>query len=160
MSWLRRGHWRPIRIALVLTVLALTALAHPFTVRAVGIDLWKVGQAEQDFRIAQQDETRLNAERLDALEMAELNGAMFNDLIAGRADLSVVARQWWEMSQNRSGIPQYLDRHCAGPSMEAKMAHNLVVRVNEVCPEKARAAVDQRLRQQYEAAYGCSPPGE
>lgn len=153
----RRTALRPVKIILLLIVVAVTALAHPLTVRTVGVDLWKVGDAERDLRQAQLDESRLDRECEYAREEAEVSGVLLDDLIAGRAELSAVARQRWEMSRDRSGIRQFLEENRRGPTLEAKMAHNLVVQIGEVCPQEARAAVDQRLRQQYQAAYGLAP---
>lgn len=156
-SRVRVGH---LKFTVLFVAVALTALAHPLAVRTVGFDVWHVRQAEQDFQEAKRVEDQLNDACLDAQEQAQLSRIMVDDLIAGRAELSVVARQRWEMSQSRTGIRQYLEEHRTGPSLEAKMAHNLVERINEVCPDDVRPVVDERLRKQYELAYGLPLPGK
>ncbi len=157
---------RTIRVFVLAIPLALayvggTAMADPLVVEAMGLDVWRIGQLEHELRQTQSREAKLDRDLQVVFDRAIVHNLMLEDLLDGRATLVETARRKWELNRHRPELCDFLVRDCAGPSMEARMAHDLYLKAKSKCDEgrPGREIILARLRAEYLAAYGEPCPG-
>jgi hypothetical protein len=149
-----------LSVSIAITYVAGTALADPLFVEAMGLEVWQIGRLERDLKLAQVRDTRLERELQTVLDRAVVHNLMLDDLAAGRVTLAETARRKWEMNRHRLEIRDHLARNCAGPTMEARMAHDLCLKVigNLEFERRDPRLIARRLTAEYETAYGVPYP--
>lgn len=154
---------RKIRVAALAVPVAMifvagTALADPVLVEAMGLDVWHIGQLENDLRTAERADRRLERELQAVLDRTGVHNLILDDVVAGRLSLSDAARQKCELNRGRSVLFDHLKRYRFGPTVEAKMAHDLLVMACERNPGERPAEMKRRLATEYRVAYGVAAP--
>ncbi len=153
---------RVISVAVPIAVMVMLGwvAADPVLAEAAGIDVWNVGRLEDELRdanIAGDELTKINTANQSQYQM---NQAILYDVINGKRKLAIAADQLWKMNQQSSGYLHVIPAIRKGPTIVAKVAHNLICNASqELCqnPLQQRQVV-ARLRAEYEAAFGVAAP--
>ncbi len=148
-----------LSVSIALTVVTGTALADPLVIEAMGLDVWHVGQLERELRNANVRDTKLDHELQVVMDRATIHKLMLEDLVSRRLTLQEAAQQKWEMNRNRDVLVNHLKRNRFGPTMEAKMAHDLIVMASEFKLSNKNPIPLAELCEQYRVAYGVELPG-
>ena len=127
---------------------------------AAGMDVWNIGRLEVELRDTNARGDRLNAEQATNQAQIEVNQSILYDVINGKRKLVEAANQLWIMNQDSPGYADVIPKSRRGPTILAKVAHNIIVRASQELrhtPDEQRATI-ARLRAEYEAAFGASAP--
>ncbi len=154
MPRIRKVRVMILSLSIAMTVLAGTALADPLVIEAMGLDVWHVGQLEQELRNAQVRDTKLDNELQLTIDRATIHKLMLEDMVSGRRTLQETAERKWEMNQNRDVVVNHLKRNRIGSTMEAKMAHDFIIMAIEFKLEIKYRIPIKDLCEQYRIAYG------
>ncbi len=146
-----------LAVPIAFVAVAGSALADPLLAEAMGLDVWHVGQLERDLRMSRHVDIKLESELQSIMDRSAVHNLMLDDLVAARITLVEAAREKWEKNRDRAVLRDHLDRNRSGPSMEAKMAHDLIV---AAFGRDGSDELNSRLRSEYLAAYGTALPEE
>lgn len=147
-----------VAVPVALLAIAGSAIADPVLAEAMGLDVWHVGQLERDLRENQRTESKLDRELQVITDRAGIHDLILDDLISGRLKLAEAARLKWEMNRDRKLMVDHLNRFRIGSSMEARMAHDLIVLANYRVESESRVEIRTRLINQYRKAFGIALP--
>jgi hypothetical protein len=147
-----------LAVPIALVAVGGTAMADPLLVEAMGLDVWHVGQLERDLRTANHRDRELDVEMQTVQDRAAVHNLLLDDLVADRISLVEAARRKWKLNESRFVIRDHLARHRVGPTMEAKMAHDLIEMAIVHTDGDRTVALVQRLRAAYRMAYGADLP--
>ncbi len=125
-----------------------------------GMDVWNIGRLEVELRDTNAKGNQLNAEHATSQAQIEVNQSILYDVIDGKWKLAAAANQLWKMNLLSPGYSDVIPKSRQGPTILAKVAHNIIVRAAQELYEKptGRRALIARLRAEYEAAFGVSAP--
>jgi hypothetical protein len=144
-----------VAVPVAFAVVAGTALADPVLVESMGLDVWEIGRLERQLQAEDRVTQKLDADLQGVQDMAALNEAILDDVIAGRLELSAAAERKWELNRHRATTLNHLDRHYAGDSYPQKVAQDLVARAGR---DDRGPGLRDRLAREYRAAYGVDLP--
>ncbi len=130
------------------------------TAEAAGMDVWNIGRLEVELRDTNARGDRLNAEQATNQAQIEVNQSILYDVINGKRKLAEAAGQLWKMNLHSPGYTDVIPKSRRGPTILAKVAHNIIVRAAQELYEKptGRRALIARLRAEYEMAFGVIAP--
>lgn len=144
-----------VALPVAFAVVAGTALADPVLAESMGLDVWEIGRLERDLQTQDRTAQKLEIELQGLCDLAALNEAILDDVLAGRLELSAAAGRKWELNQHRPAIREHLDYRYGGDNYERKVAQDLCARALR---EDRGAGLWGRLNREYRAAYGVDLP--
>jgi len=133
--------------------------ADPAWAREAGLDVWNVGRLEDELREHGEESARLEAAQMSQERRFELNDLLVREVYEGRRPLDRAAAELMRVNRESPGFVTVVDRYYKGPTMIAKVADNLMHRIerDDRYPKGRKAEVMARLRAEYAAAYGAAP---
>ncbi len=158
MPRIRKFRVVAVAVPAALLILAGTAWADPLLVESMGLDVWEIGRLEDDLKRSNRETTRLETEMVNIQELTILNEMTFQDVIAGHTEISAAAKRKWEANKHRPAVREHLSLNRKGATYEERTAHDLYIRAyHESADRPDHAAVCERLRREFFAAYGVVP---
>ena len=158
MARLRKTRVVILAVSITFVYLAGTALADPLLAEAMGLDVWHIGRLERELIESRSREHKLESDFQAVLDRTAVHNHMLEDMAFGRVSLVVTARRKWEMNQNRDVIRQHLTHNRSGSSMEARMAHDLVINAIDKFGREIPAETREAWKAEYKSEYDSELP--
>ena len=160
MDRIRYIHLISAAVAVTFFIILSWFAFDPTSAEAAGMDVWNIGRLEVELRESNARGSRLNAEHATNQAQIEVNQSILYDVINGKRTLAEAANQLWKMNQDSPGYTDFIPKARRGPTMLAKVAHNIIVRASQELHEKptGRRALIARLRAEYVVAFGVNAP--
>jgi hypothetical protein len=137
--------------------LALVSI-NPSFAEAMGVDFWHLGQLQQQLETAQDRDRVLDVQRETVMAHFEQNAAICQALYDGRRALPETAKLMLQLNGHRADYMYNIRVLRSGPTLEARMACNLLCLVRELERDyPTRPSPLPELCRQYELAYGTRP---
>lgn len=160
MKRIRPSRVIPTAVGCVLACSMVTWATDPAWARSMGVDVWNVGALENQLQESEWERSRLERLHLNIVLQYEANLALVQAVHDGQIPLQEASAQMLKCNEFMPGYMEALKYRHKGETLEARAAHNLVIRINQdhrfSAEDKLRTC--QRLGQEYLQTYGTPAP--